>query len=405
MQDEIIFLLNPAIQSIYAVSFLILWVHSRDRRAILGFGLANIAAVLGFLSRVFLTEISEVLASVLTHVCFLICNGLIVISLCYRANQPLPYMSLAIISVVSAVMSLTAAMTGAFMAELVIANISYGLFYMVAAQSLSRAISNHFIDNIIRWIIAFMSAHHFVRVGLLTMFEPNLDAATFLTSQYLPLAIVIVAVSSIMLSTSVIGAFMVDQFRNRAQQAALDPIGGLLTRRPFEEAAKKMLHRAIEQNAPVNLLVVDIDNFKQVNDIFGHQCGDEVIGNLSKLVSNIVRDTDIIGRIGGEEFCIIVWNCKSAAAMGLAERVRATFGAMQHDSLPKDMRVTVSIGVAEGASKESYGRLFARADAALYAAKTAGRNTVILNDAGTSKSANDDSSEQVVPTKDAAANG
>jgi diguanylate cyclase (GGDEF)-like protein len=122
--------------------------------------------------------------------------------------------------------------------------------------------------------------------------------------------------------------------------------------------------------------VADIDNFKQVNDIWGHQSGDEAISGFGRLIEGMVRGCDTAGRIGGEEFCIAVWNCPNEPATRLAERIRVAFARLEHAGIGSDIRLTASFGVATARAGENYRELFARADAALYLAKSGGRNQV-----------------------------
>lgn len=125
------------------------------------------------------------------------------------------------------------------------------------------------------------------------------------------------------------------------------------------------------------MVIADIDHFKQVNDIWGHQAGDTAIINFGDLLEGTIRGCDVAARIGVEEFCLLVWNCGLDDAAGLAERIRLAFAQMEHRGVGPDIRLTASFGVAEMHKGESYESLFARADAALYQAKEEGRNQVI----------------------------
>nr|WP_269748058.1 GGDEF domain-containing protein [Altererythrobacter lutimaris] len=158
-----------------------------------------------------------------------------------------------------------------------------------------------------------------------------------------------------------------------------DHLTGLKMRRAFEQSAMDMIDRGTRKNVPVSMIVADIDHFKQVNDIWGHQSGDRAIVAFGKLIQRMVRADDVCGRIGGEEFCIMIWNCELDPAERLAERVREAFAAMPHDGINSDVRLTASFGVATCRPQEGFGKLFARADAALYRAKEAGRNQVLAD--------------------------
>jgi diguanylate cyclase (GGDEF)-like protein len=160
--------------------------------------------------------------------------------------------------------------------------------------------------------------------------------------------------------------------------AATDPLTGLLNRRGFMELARLMTaRRRARKNGLVSVLMFDLDNFKRVNDRFGHAIGDAALCAFAESIQTTMRDSDVIGRLGGEEFAAIVMGSANDAAIA-AERVRAAFEAARAVVAGHPIGGTVSIGVADGlANACSIEQLLSRADAALYAAKQAGRNCVI----------------------------
>ncbi len=374
MQDEIIGLLNPTIDAIYAISFIALWTSARNNKAILCLACGFSLYVIAFLARTFLVGVPELIVGTGVHLLFGL--GLFCVSSAYlmRVEQkPLTYFFAGVMGL-STVLLGFALWAGSFMASLVIENMSFGILYVVTAQTLMRSYAKHVLDDIIAGLVLLFGALHFFLAAFLTIFEPTITPTDFRESAYFTFAIVSVALATIMIATSAMSGFMIDLFRESSKQAQLDPLSGALVRGTFEGRADSLLSKANDEEKTLSLIVLDIDHFKQVNDIFGHQAGDEVIRALGKLVHVTVRTSDVVGRIGGEEFCVIVWNCKGEAAVGLAERIRKLFAEIEHESLNDDIRTTVSLGVAQWEPEESYGRLFARADAALYQAKRGGRN-------------------------------
>jgi diguanylate cyclase (GGDEF)-like protein len=182
------------------------------------------------------------------------------------------------------------------------------------------------------------------------------------------------ALAAVSLALILLGAALTDQTKAVREDAERDALTGLKMRGPFEAQAIAMLNRARDKDVPVSVIVADIDHFKRVNDIWGHQVGDTAIASFGDLLRSTIRDTDIAGRIGGEEFCILVWNCPEEPTLNLAERIRARFEQLPIEGISDDVRLTASFGVAQWVTDEGYGRLFARADAALYRAKEGGRN-------------------------------
>ena len=138
-----------------------------------------------------------------------------------------------------------------------------------------------------------------------------------------------------------------------------------------------MTARRARKNGLVSVLMFDLDNFKRVNDRFGHAIGDAALCAFAESIQTTMGDSDVIGRLGGEEFAAIVMQSANDAAIA-AERVRAAFEAAGAVVAGHPIGGTVSIGVADGlATACGIERLLSRADAALYAAKQAGRNCVI----------------------------
>src|SRR6185436_11318492 len=132
------------------------------------------------------------------------------------------------------------------------------------------------------------------------------------------------------------------------------------------------------------VLMLDIDHFKAVNDRHGHAAGDDVLKLISATFAWGLRDADVCGRIGGEEFAVVLPETGLAQAMQTAERLRLTVAktAVPTDHAPEPLRVTVSVGVAALSDGESLDELLARADQSLYQAKRAGRNRVVGPGAG-----------------------
>lgn len=163
--------------------------------------------------------------------------------------------------------------------------------------------------------------------------------------------------------------------RKHKDAAAIDPLTGVLNRRGFAEAMARMAERAENHGRAFSVLMFDIDHFKSVNDRFGHLVGDDVLQVFAQVVTGNLRITDLVGRVGGEEFAALL-PCSVMDARIAAERVRAAFenAGVAIDGEP--LQTSVSIGIAGGAIGTPIEVLFASADAALYAAKRGGRNRI-----------------------------
>lgn len=152
--------------------------------------------------------------------------------------------------------------------------------------------------------------------------------------------------------------------------AETDPLTGLCNRRHFLELVTEALTRARETGGVVGLVMLDLDHFKRINDTHGHQAGDMVLREVGRRLREELRDEDVVGRLGGEEFGIMLRGLGEAEALAVARRLREAVA----DLLPGGMAVTASLGVAAGT--QDVDTLLGRADEYLYAAKRAGRNRV-----------------------------
>lgn len=160
-------------------------------------------------------------------------------------------------------------------------------------------------------------------------------------------------------------------------RAATDLLTGVWNRFRLEEMGQAEVHRQARYGQPLALVFMDLDRFKRVNDTHGHEAGDRVLQAFCATVRTCLRETDLFGRWGGEEFLVLVPGTDAPSARLLAERIRQ---AMEAQELPGIGRVTVSAGVAACRPGDSWPVLVARADAALYRAKSRGRNRVESED-------------------------
>jgi diguanylate cyclase (GGDEF)-like protein/PAS domain S-box-containing protein len=160
--------------------------------------------------------------------------------------------------------------------------------------------------------------------------------------------------------------------------ATTDELTGLYNRRHFMELLGDALRRAQRYRHPLSLVMLDIDHFKNVNDAYGHAAGDAVLRDIAAGLRGAIRGTDILGRLGGEEFAVALPDSDLAAARILAERLRETVKESPFPIGAAMVRVTVSIGgTCLRATHDTVDDLLQRADEALYRAKTAGRDRVV----------------------------
>lgn len=155
------------------------------------------------------------------------------------------------------------------------------------------------------------------------------------------------------------------------RQANHDPLTGALNRRSFSVLIEQAIAHSQRYVKPLSVLIMDLDNFKQINDRFGHDVGDEVLCRFVTVAEKVLRGEDIFCRFGGEEFVALLPNATAEQAHKAAERLRSAFENSDDNGL---ITISVSIGIAERGHNEDFDSLLRRADAALYHAKDEGRN-------------------------------
>jgi len=346
------------------------------KRHVLGYGIAFALSATGFL----ITHLLPADAFYVFHMTqffYTLGTTVMLVSVCERAGQRLHLPSMAVVYLISAlVLSVTVSVSNDVASRLVIVNMGYGVMFAMGVTTLLTAKRRNVIDVAIIAVMAFQAADFLIRPTLTLLFEQSIPAAVYRDSIYYSLIGLVLGVKGVTTATVLIGATIAEWTTTLRESGERDALSGLRNRGAFEESMRNLLPRAQAEGRPLSLVVVDIDHFKKVNDIWGHQAGDEAIAGIGKLIGKMVRGCDTAGRIGGEEFCIAIWNCPNNAGEQLADRIRQGFAALKHSGLSDDVRLTASFGVATARDGEAYEQLFARADAALYRAKSNGRNRV-----------------------------
>jgi len=194
----------------------------------------------------------------------------------------------------------------------------------------------------------------------------------------LPLLIAVFGISM----AALVGALVLiwsrnERMRELQREASQDPLTGLNNRRRFEEDLHRELARSLREGTTGAVLILDLDNFKQVNDTLGHPVGDRVIEEVAAVLRGRVRETDVLARVGGDEFAIVLPNCDSGESRRVGESIATAIRehAPDTEGVP---RITTSVGIAMfgAGSEQGFDSVLSEADAAMYAAKDAGRDGV-----------------------------
>lgn len=194
-----------------------------------------------------------------------------------------------------------------------------------------------------------------------------------------PMQTIVFSFASLFVVVATLGFVLMcsDQLNQELErQAMLDPLTGLSNRRTLDVMAAQALASAQRHDRPSALLLIDVDHFKRINDDCGHAAGDEALQLLAATLRRELRNEDLLGRLGGEEFVAVLPESDESEALASAERLRRGVEELDFSAGGRPVPLRISIGVATMRAGDDFAALLRRADAAMYAAKRAGRNCV-----------------------------
>ena len=371
-------LLNPAIALTLASAFFALWIYRRQRSYLLVLVAAYIGSAAGFLLQYFTLPAGLALTKLLSNTFFTfaaLCFGGAVVA---RYGRPIPWMAFAALGLgglcaFSWFMFVDPDLTW----RVLVMNFAFGGISLLVAAEIRAVPSRGPVEKILM-VLALLSALNFFARTLVSiaLHGPYTSYDGFYTSLFWTTALLSHAVLSLMIALSLFTAEALDLLKTLRSESLTDPLSGLLNRRGFEAKASALLKMCAPAKLPVALIVADLDRFKALNDRHGHAAGDQVIVAFAAQLRTAGGARAVAGRLGGEEFAVLLPMADPAAARLFAEAVRTVFSAEAIEGLPREVRVTASFGIAARSGDESLADLTRRADEALYHAKRGGRDSV-----------------------------
>lgn len=260
----------------------------------------------------------------------------------------------------------------------VLYQLPFFLIHLLGVVTILRFAHRQALDNALVSLFA-LSAIQFLLKPLLAVALGNGERAQdYIGSTY---AAISQSVGSMLLIATGLMLLLIilrDMLAEMTARSETDQLSGLLNRRGFENRADRQLQALARGNGCGAVVVADLDHFKSVNDGFGHEAGDQVIETFGQTLLAHSGSSATVGRMGGEEFAILLPDCELDAAEAIAEQIRHDFSGLAIRALGPQRRVSASLGVAQWEPGETLSDLLRRADAALYGAKQAGRNRVCL---------------------------
>lgn len=261
-------------------------------------------------------------------------------------------------------------------ARFTISSLTTGIFLLAAALVMFQSAGREFPARILFGIALLIhGAFMFLRSFLLSVPSKELlfSDLSFGWSQLILMEQILVAVLFTLGVVMMVNERISLELNVRADR---DFLTNLFNRGAFIRQLKKSVSFCLRTQSPLTLMILDIDHFKSINDQFGHSAGDQALVEFAKVINGTIRNEDIAGRLGGEEFAILLPNTNLEAAMLIAERLRLNVAqaTVMHEQWQIDLKV--SIGVSSLSGADDVEAFISRADRAMYAAKSAGRNRV-----------------------------
>jgi len=230
------------------------------------------------------------------------------------------------------------------------------------------------VDRWMMFVFSLTGAHFFLKAYLAAAVGAGRVASDYLFSNYAVISQSLTAVLMVMTGLSLLAVLVLQIMADERSNSEIDSLSRLLNRRGFEKHAGEALRRS--PIGPHSVIFCDIDHFKRVNDTYGHYAGDAVIRTVGQLLAESVSDSAVVGRLGGEEFGILLPRVQLDAAMLLAHAIRGAIAVHKGSGMPDTLSITASFGVSTFSETGGFARAMRLADNALYDAKAAGRNCV-----------------------------
>lgn len=370
-------LLNPGIGLAFATAFFLMWLQRRERYIAYAAG-AYLATAIAFLFQDVAPAMPMELQRLPANIGFLATGALFAAAIIGRYGLPIPWRAMAIVAALStAVFTWFLLAQPSIPARIYAISVGAGAIALMVVRALWPIERPHLIDRVLFWIAALSAANLLIRPVVILSFSGGFDDYVgFQQSLYWSTVQFSQAMVSILAAISLMVAVAIDMFAELRAEADGDPLSGLLNRRGFEAKAGAALRRRADAGQPAALLIADLDRFKSINDTHGHAVGDAIIAAFGVHVRAVGPAEMVAGRIGGEEFALLLPGFTIDGARQIAERVCTGLHAACADRIPATLRPTASIGLAAGTPGITLSALLRDADQALYEAKRAGRDRV-----------------------------
>lgn len=373
-------LTTPVVLIFFALGFFTIWFQFRNFKSAQLFALSYLMAAFAFIGEIILgANADPTFIRLAVDNLYLLSVMTSVAAIAIRYGKPIPLKSLFVMQTIA-----SAVITYFYIVDIGVIAKAYIIssicsFMMALALPLMRDSRKRLIDKVLYYAVAFSALQLMLNAAIIVVIDKgfileNSDYKQGFIS-LLNFSVIIISLTIALCLLISYGFEIIMGFKDKSET---DGMTGLKNRSAFEGMANHQIALAKENKVPLSLVVADIDFFKKVNDTYGHITGDEVIKSFGEVLLKSIRVIDVVGRIGGEEFCILLATANENMAKLIAENARVSFEQGRHIQSDSDKVLTASFGIAQYIDGESYEALFERADNALYASKQNGRNKVTI---------------------------
>lgn len=376
---QFILAINLCVAGLLAAAFLSVAAYDRRQKSARWFASGYIIGMANFLSEfaiaTFGTSIVLVLAA---YAAFLAALVMLNVGIARKYGVPAPWAAMAVVFVISVTTCyFIQDMPRQSFVRMLLYQSPYFVMQAIAAGIVAQAKARSTLDNVLLVLLAASALQFLSKPFLFRALGGTGDSPDqYLATEYALFSQSIGTIFAIAVALMLLVLLVRDVLADAHARSETDMLSGLLNRGGFEVRAAAAMQEANRMGVPVSLVISDLDHFKSVNDSFGHAAGDSVIFTFAGFLRSAMAEQHVAGRIGGEEFAILLPGANLVAARLFAEGARNAFASLAIKGIPATKRLTASFGVAEMARGENVADLMARADKALYLAKNSGRDCV-----------------------------
>jgi diguanylate cyclase (GGDEF)-like protein len=384
--NQLIQLIIPGITAVFAFGFACAWFYDRRLRYLRLLAASFVAFALGSAVQICHLPDEWRLNALVSATFYALSIQLLAEGVMRRAGLHLRLVTHALMFVlVLAGMYYFSFVTPNLLVRIYILNFSAGLLMLFTAIRFRKHCNGRIINHVLLWVLLIFGVSFFIRTSLTTIQPLPHSTAPFARTIFWVLLQLSLALMGAVLGLVLLAAAMSDVIDRLTLERDLDSLTETLNRRAFERLAGRRV--ADRRSYPLTLIAFDIDNFKSINDRYGHAAGDAVLRQFAAILRAAVREKDVVARIGGEEFVLLLPGADDKFAYEIGERLRTVLESSRFDEIEATLRVTTSAGIARYRPGEDLRALLARADQLLYAAKRAGRNRVVGESPGQTRDA------------------